>query len=95
MDSLHLHIISPEHKVFDGEVESITLPGTIGKFAMLPGHAPIVSSLVAGEMLYVPKEGGEVQTLAIDGGFVEQHNNEATVCVELSNSTSSPNEKKA
>jgi F-type H+-transporting ATPase subunit epsilon len=95
MNGLHLHILSPEREVFNGEIESITLPGVMGEFTILPGHAPIVSSLAAGQLFYLPKGGDEVQTLAVDGGFAEQSNNDATVCVELSNPINFKNEKKA
>ena len=42
MKELHLSIVSPEKSVFDGEVKIVTLPGTVGSFSILPGHAPIV-----------------------------------------------------
>ena len=45
---MYLEIISPEAKLFTGEVESLTLPGTNGSFQMLENHAPIVSTLQAG-----------------------------------------------
>ena len=40
MKELHLSIVSPEKSVFDGEVKIVTLPGTVGLFSILPGHAP-------------------------------------------------------
>lgn len=40
MKELHLSIVSPEKSVFDGEVKIVTLPGTVGSFSILPGHAP-------------------------------------------------------
>ena len=52
MKELHLSIVSPEKSVFDGDVKIVTLPGTIGSFSILPGHAPIVSSLKAGTLSY-------------------------------------------
>lgn len=45
---MYLEIISPEAKLFTGEVESLTLPGTNGSFQLLENHAPIVSTLQAG-----------------------------------------------
>ena len=50
MKELHLSIVSPEKSIFDGDVKIVTLPGTIGSFSILPGHAPIVSSLKAGTL---------------------------------------------
>ena len=41
MKELHLSIVSPEKSVFDGDVKIVTLPGTIGSFSILPGHAPM------------------------------------------------------
>ena len=43
MKELHLSIVSPEKSIFDGNVKIVTLPGMIGSFSILPGHAPIVS----------------------------------------------------
>ena len=70
MKELHLSIVSPEKSVFDGEVKIVTLPGTVGSFSILPGHAPIVSSLKAGTLGYTTMD-GEEHTLDIQGGFVE------------------------
>ena len=42
MKELHLSIVSPEKSIFDGDVKIVTLPGTVGSFSILPGHAPIV-----------------------------------------------------
>ena len=46
MKKLYLNIVSPEKEIYNGEVESVTLPGTIGTFTILPQHAPIVLSLI-------------------------------------------------
>ena len=59
MKELHLSIVSPEKSVFDGDVKIVTLPGTIGSFSILPGHAPIVSSLKAGTLSYTTLDGEE------------------------------------
>lgn len=45
---MKLHIITPEHVVFEGEVDSVSVPGKDGSFQMLENHAPIVSSLDKG-----------------------------------------------
>ncbi|MEG1562841.1 MAG: ATP synthase F1 subunit epsilon [Bacteroides sp.] len=80
MDHLHLSIVSPEKELYEGEVNSVTLPGTMGTFSILPHHAPIVSSLKAGAMSYVTHD-GEEHILDIRGGFVEMSNEEASVCI--------------
>lgn len=81
MERLELEIISPERVLFRGDVEQVTLPGAAGAFTILPRHAPIVSSLVAGEVGYVPA-GGTRQRLAVAGGFVEMSHGRVSVCVE-------------
>ena len=78
---IHLAVVSPERTVFDGKVTSVTLPGELGSFQVLPGHAPLISSLAAGEMKYTA--GKETQVLQIAGGFVEVRDNSVSACVEL------------
>ena len=76
---LHLEIFSPEKEIFSGEVEHVTLPGTMGSFTILPQHAPIISSLQAGILSYVTKDGEHAEE--IHGGFVEMSDNNVSVCV--------------
>lgn len=78
---LTLKIISPERIVYQGMVESVTVPGTLGSFQILNDHAPIISSLEKGVVEYATKEGRE--SLAVMGGFVEVKKNEVCVCVEV------------
>ncbi len=47
---MHLEIVSPEAKLFSGEVESLTVPGASGSFQVLNNHAPIVSTLTKGQV---------------------------------------------
>ncbi len=76
-----LKIISPEKIVFNGEVENVTVPGTLGSFEVLNDHAPIISSLEKGHVIYTVN--GEKQELEIIGGFVEVKRNEISLCVEV------------
>ena len=78
---LKLRIVSPERVVFNGEVESLKVPGMLGEFEILNNHAPIISSLVSGNVTYTSKEGGN--TLAVKGGFVEVKKIEVSLCVEV------------
>ena len=80
MKELRLCIVSPEKKVYDGNVRSVTLPGTLGSFTILPQHAPIVSSLQEGKLSYVMEE-GEEKVLDIQSGFVEMSDGIASVCI--------------
>ena len=78
---LKLKIVSPERIVFNGEVESVTVPGTAGEFEILVDHAPIISSLETGTVTYVRSEGR--LSLPVRGGFVSVQKNEVNVCVEV------------
>ena len=80
MKELHLSIVSPEKSIFDGNVKIVTLPGMIGSFSILPGHAPIVSSLKAGTLSYTTMD-GEEHTMDIQGGFVEMSDGTVSACV--------------
>ena len=79
--SLKLRIVSPEKIVFVGDVDSVTVPGSTGEFQVLPNHAPLISSLDAGKVVYGSAEGR--QELTISGGFAEVQNNNVSLCVEL------------
>lgn len=78
---LRLKIVSPEKIVFNGEVQSVTVPGTAGEFEILVDHAPIISSLEKGKVTYVTAEGPF--SLSVRGGFVSVQKNEVNVCVEV------------
>ena len=78
---LQLRIVSPEKVEFDGAVESVLVPGTMGQFEILNDHAPIISTLQKGDVEYVTKEGRV--TLSILGGFVEVQKNKVSLCVEM------------
>ena len=80
---LKLKIVSPERIEFEGDVESVLVPGTVGQFQILTNHAPIISSLEKGRVVYA-LPGGEKKELDIAGGFVEVQKNVVSLCVELS-----------
>lgn len=78
---LRLKIVSPESIVYDGPVDSVTVPGTMGAFQILNNHAPIISSLEKGIVEYAVD--GERKHFSIDGGFVEVQKNQVSLCVEM------------
>lgn len=80
MKELHLNIVSPEKSIFDGDVKIVTLPGTVGSFSILPGHAPIVSSLKAGTLSYTTTD-GEEHSMDIQGGFMEMSDGIVSACI--------------
>jgi F-type H+-transporting ATPase subunit epsilon len=78
---LQLRIVSPEKVEFDGAVESVLVPGTMGQFEILNDHAPIISTLQKGTVEYVTSDGKS--SIDILGGFVEVQKNVVSLCVEL------------
>ncbi|WP_077195674.1 ATP synthase F1 subunit epsilon [Prevotella ihumii] len=78
---LSLKVISPEKVLFTGEVENVLVPGEVGEFEILTNHAPIISTLTDGRVVYTVN--GEKKTLQILGGFVEVQKNEVILCVEM------------
>lgn len=77
---MKLEIISAHEITFTGEVSSVTLPGKLGLFTVLKGHAPLISVLTAGEVKYTDST-GESKKINIDGGLADVNDNVISVCV--------------
>ena len=78
---MQLDIITPEKNLYSGEVEMVNLPGSDGSFGILNDHAPIVSTLKAGEVKVV-ESNKEEKLFEINGGVVEVNNNKIIVLAE-------------
>ena len=78
---MRLEIITPETKVFEGEVKSVQLPGINGKFEILNNHAPIISTLIAGQIRIVNGD-DQRELFSINGGVIEMQNNNITVLAD-------------
>ena len=76
-----LEILTPDKKVFEGEVNSVTLPGTLGFLEILNNHAPIISTLNDGKVT-IRGGAGKDEVFLIQGGVVEALNNKVTVLAE-------------
>lgn len=66
---MQLEILTPERKIFEGEVTIATFPGADGSFQVMDNHAPLISLLKEGAVEYKGKEGAK--TISITGGVVE------------------------
>ena len=78
---MFLEIITPDKKVFEGEVKMIQLPGSKGGFEILKNHAPIISTLEKGTIKVVEMNGSE-KLFEVDGGVIENKANKIIVLVE-------------
>ena len=77
---MYLEIVTPDQKVFEGEVVSVTFPGTDGSFQVLNNHAPLLSTLKKGLIVY--KDQKNEYDVMVDGGVVEVLNNKVIVLAE-------------
>jgi F-type H+-transporting ATPase subunit epsilon len=82
-----LEILTPEKKLYSGEVYGVQMPGISGSFEVLDKHAPLISALKAGKVKVLrDKPSGSAAPaglmFTIQGGFVEVLNNKVTVLVE-------------
>ena len=76
-----LAVLTPERTLLRQEnVTAVELPGTLGRFVALQGHAPLISSLTAGTVRY--DLDGERHTLDIKGGFAEIKDDIVTICAD-------------
>lgn len=78
---MNLEILTPDKKVFEGEVTAVTVPGTLGSFQILKDHAAIISTLEDGEVIIKANQNDE-QRFFIKGGVVEAINNKVVVLAE-------------
>jgi F-type H+-transporting ATPase subunit epsilon len=76
-----LEILTPEKRLYSGDVYGVQLPGIDGKFEVLNRHAPLVSALGKGNIKVI-KDKNTTANFSIESGFVEVLNNKATVLVE-------------
>ncbi|MEP7168879.1 MAG: ATP synthase F1 subunit epsilon [Bacteroidota bacterium] len=77
---MHLDIITPDKKLFSGEVTSVLVPGASGQFQVLNNHAPIISTLIKGKVKIKTKEGE--QSFDVNSGVIEVLKNNVVVLVE-------------
>ena len=77
---MHLEIITPDKQIYSGEVTSVSVPGSAGRFQMLDNHAPIISTLLNGKVKVKDKEG--VKEFDVKGGVVENLKNKVVILAE-------------
>lgn len=77
---MKLEIITPEEKIFQGDVDAVFLPGKAGRFELLKDHAPMVSTLKDGALVY--QIGSKKESIEIGGGVLQVINNKVLVLAE-------------
>ena len=79
---MNLEILTPERKLFSGDVYGVQLPGINGLFEVLDKHAPLVSALKTGTLKILKDKVNNTSSYTIKSGFVEVLNNKTIVLVE-------------
>ncbi len=77
---LHLEIVTPERRAYEGEVDSVVCPGIEGELGILPHHAPLLTTLGFGELRI--RTGGQEEAFAIAGGFLQVRPDKVVVMAE-------------
>jgi F-type H+-transporting ATPase subunit epsilon len=67
---MRIDIITPDKKVYEGEIQSVRVPGKKGSFQVLKDHAPIISTLESGPVIMVDEQGNQ-QIFEVTGGVIE------------------------
>lgn len=78
---MKLEIITPDRKVYEGDIASIRVPGKKGSFQVLKDHAPIISTLENGPVMIVDQQGNHVD-YNINGGVIEVKQNRIILLAE-------------
>jgi F-type H+-transporting ATPase subunit epsilon len=81
IEMIKLEIVTPEKKVFDETVDSVTVPTATGEVGILPNHAPLISALKSGILSFANK--GASEKMVVSGGFVEVSANKVSVLTDV------------
>jgi F-type H+-transporting ATPase subunit epsilon len=90
---LQLEIVTPERRVYADEVDMVLVPGVEGEMGILPHHTPLVSLLGMGELKI--RKGGDEETFAIVGGFLQVGPDKVVVMAETADMASEIDLEKA
>ena len=78
---MHLEIITPEKKIYTGDVSMVNLPGSDGSFGILENHAPIISTLKKG-VIKITELNQIEKSFEVNGGVIEMSKNNIIVLAE-------------
>ncbi len=78
----HLDIVSAEKEIFSGLVERVVATGALGEIGIVPGHAPLLTTLKPGEVRF-KRQGGEEEIYYVSGGMLEIQPDVVTVLADV------------
>lgn len=79
-DKIQLEVVTPERPVVSEAVDLVVATSTEGEFGVLPNHAPLLTTLTAGELRY--RAGDKQESLAVLGGFAQVADNKVTILAD-------------
>ena len=77
-----VNILTPERKVFAGEVVSLVVPAALGYLGILADHAPLAAGLKAGKIIFRGNTGEPTVLYNKDRGFLEAAGNKVTILLD-------------
>lgn len=80
-EQLKFELVAPERLVFEGDVTSVTVPGSEGDFTVFSGHAPVLATIRPG-VVVITAENGDEERMFVRGGFAEATVSGLTVLAE-------------
>lgn len=80
--TVNLNVVSAEESLFSGTIESLQITGSEGELGIMPGHAPLLTSLKPG-MARIVKKGGKEEIIYLSGGMLEVQPNNVTVLADI------------
>jgi F-type H+-transporting ATPase subunit epsilon len=78
---MKIEIITPDRKIYEGEIKSVRVPGKKGSFQVLKDHAPIISTLETGSVIIIDQANIET-VFEINGGVIEVKANKIILLAE-------------
>ena len=93
MATIKLEIVTPEAKIFSDDVDMVTLTGTEGEMGILPQHMPLMTQLVAGEI--IAQKGKDTIFLAVGDGFVQVTADRVAILTDMAIKADNIDEAKA
>ncbi len=81
MSQLHVELVAPDRKVWEGDAKLVTARTVEGELGILPGHTPLLGILVTGDVR-IESLAGQVHAATIDSGFISVDHDRVTIVAE-------------